>query len=1326
MLESIFQSPILSAPLAQAQGLVAPSIPFWQTGWFVFLLLIAAVALGIFLAKTITNGLKVPEYNGRMAIVLVALFVASLMLWAKWPPKLGVDLRGGINMIGSLNLDAFLDENNSGTPPKAKDIIPALIQRVNPSGTKEIMIRPLGDDKIEVTIPSVDPQEADDIWNRLVKAGKLEFRILANPVDFPSQVSMARAMAADGGRGRKVVERDENGSVVLDKNGNANTVAVWVALARAIPEGPSNPGDIHPIKFVPSRSNIIRDKSSGTIIESNQLQAIISSLSRDPDLQGRDFAFRMNEIGVRVPQILVIQPEEEQNVEGKHLSQVQSTTDKRGRAAVSFSTTADGSSRMGMLTRLNIEQPMGIVLDGQLHSAPNINSAIFSNGVIEGNFTQEEVNELIINLESGKLDVALNKSPISRDFIESTLGQELKNKGIWAIACSLGLVLVFMLVYYRFAGIVATIALLLNLVLILALVMAINQPLTLTGLAGLVLTVGMSVDANVLIFERIREELDRGAALRMAIRNGFDKATTTIVDANVTTLITAIVLYVIGTEQIKGFSVTLILGILMSMFTAIFVARLIFDICERKRWLTKLNMTRILERKKWNFLDKVGFTGLVSAGLIIAGLIGMYSLGAKILNHDLRGGSTVRMVFNDEQSKKDIVAKLDAGAGTEDFIHQGEEIEFTVSALGDDKKTFKVDSNLPAWEGRGSDVPEFKQLPQLLQEQFEGQLKLHHVEIQGVELSDASGLPRSLRRNKFSIPLNFANMTVGSVGMVTYQEAPVVEAVESAAQAVAGAVEAAVQEAPAVVPAVQVPATPAVQTPAVQTPVVEAPAVETPVVQTPAVQTPAVQAPAAQTPAAVQTPAVQTPAVQAPMVETPKVQTPVVEVPATPAVQTPAVQTPAVQTPVVETPVVEAPVVEAPAVEVPSTPAVQTPPVQTPVVEAPVVETPAVEVPSTPAVEMPTTPAATTPAVETPIQTPADTTTTDDLSTGGLTTTPGVESTTPETSSTGSGSTIGSPQDLLPGGDFQGSGGVAGANGAITNLRSDEKRVTRSMKVTPAISGKSLRNLIKEASETASLGLEEDQIIVDSKDTLEDESPLSTISEDWDVTMEVSNESEADRILTVWGKKFNQQPYFPTTSKVGGQIAGQTQLQALAAIIASLLGIIAYVWIRFQNVAFGLAAVIALVHDVLIVLGAIALSHWLAGVLGILGVTKFKISLEIVAALLTVIGYSLNDTIVVFDRIREVRGKRTEITAEMINSSISQTLSRTILTSITTFIVVFILYWFGGEAIHGFAFALVIGVIVGTYSSIFVASPSLLWLMNTVGLNPGVVDPAVE
>ena len=138
----------------------------------------------------------------------------------------------------------------------------------------------------------------------------------------------------------------------------------------------------------------------------------------------------------------------------------------------------------------------------------------------------------------------------------------------------------------------------------------------------------------------------------------------------------------------------------------------------------------------------------------------------------------------------------------------------------------------------------------------------------------------------------------------------------------------------------------------------------------------------------------------------------------------------------------------------------------------------------------------------------------------------------------------------------------------------------------------------------------------------------------------------------------------------------------------------------------------ALVHDVLITLGAIGVSKWLAGALGFLMIEEFKISLPVVAAFLTIIGYSLNDTIVVFDRIREVRGKSPDLTPEMINASINQTLSRTLLTSLTTLVVVAILFFFGGAGVHSFAFSLVVGVIVGTYSSIFIASPALLWMFT--------------
>ena len=165
-------------------------------------------------------------------------------------------------------------------------------------------------------------------------------------------------------------------------------------------------------------------------------------------------------------------------------------------------------------------------------------------------------------------------------------------------------------------------------------------------------------------------------------------------------------------------------------------------------------------------------------------------------------------------------------------------------------------------------------------------------------------------------------------------------------------------------------------------------------------------------------------------------------------------------------------------------------------------------------------------------------------------------------------------------------------------------------------------------------------------------------------------------------------------------------------MIASLILILAYIWFRFSQVMFGVAGVVAVVHDVLVTLGALALSTWLATIPGLefLQIEPFKISLPIIAAFLTIIGYSLNDTIVIFDRIREMRGKSPVISVELANSAINQTLSRTILTSLTVFIVVLILYIFGGEGIHGFAFALVVGVIAGSYSTIYIATPIVLWM----------------
>ncbi len=215
----------------------------------------------------------------------------------------------------------------------------------------------------------------------------------------------------------------------------------------------------------------------------------------------------------------------------------------------------------------------------------------------------------------------------------------------------------------------------------------------------------------------------------------------------------------------------------------------------------------------------------------------------------------------------------------------------------------------------------------------------------------------------------------------------------------------------------------------------------------------------------------------------------------------------------------------------------------------------------------------------------------------------------------------------------------------------------------------------------------------------------------WYVKLPVS-QGEADTIIADFENELNAEPKWLSLNTIGGRVAGEMQQRAIGAILVSLIFIVAYIWFRFQKVAYGLAAVVALVHDVLITLGVLALCHWLAGPLSFLLIDDFKIGLTEVAAFLTIIGYSLNDTIVVFDRIREVRGRSPRLTQEMVNQSVNQTLSRTLLTSGTTLLTVLLLYIFGGEGIHTFAFALLIGVLVGTYSSIFVASPVLLWITN--------------
>jgi SecD/SecF fusion protein len=208
------------------------------------------------------------------------------------------------------------------------------------------------------------------------------------------------------------------------------------------------------------------------------------------------------------------------------------------------------------------------------------------------------------------------------------------------------------------------------------------------------------------------------------------------------------------------------------------------------------------------------------------------------------------------------------------------------------------------------------------------------------------------------------------------------------------------------------------------------------------------------------------------------------------------------------------------------------------------------------------------------------------------------------------------------------------------------------------------------------------------------------------------------RVLERMKADLSGAPVYLSANSIGGKVAGNTKLTALWALLVSLAAIVLYVWLRFQNVAFGLAAVVALIHDVLVAVACLAMSHYVSPFLGWALVDDFKISLDVVAALLTIIGFSINDTIVIFDRLRELRGKAQYVTGAMIDKAVNQTLSRTILTSGTAFLATLILYLFGGPGIHAFAFTMLIGIITGTYSTIYIASPIVLWLQERFGGEP--------
>ena len=334
--------------------------------------------------------------------------------------------------------------------------------------------------------------------------------------------------------------------------------------------------------------------------------------------------------------LVAVRPE----MDGKNIDKARAMRDQMGQRSISLTFNTQGAEDFKRVTENNVGRQLAIVLDGKLYCAPNINEPIAGGSAsISGSFTDEESQTVANALQAGNFPFAIKVGAVFDT--DPKLGLASVKNGVWVGVMSLIVVAIFMVIYYRLSGLLAVVALGLNMLLILGAMAAFDSTLTLPGIAGIVLTIGMAVDANVLVFERIREELKLGKKARAAVDAGYDRALSSVLDANITTLITAFILMYVGTGAIKGFAITLAIGILSSLFTALFVTRLVYDYFFRFGDVENLSMLQMLKKTDINFIKNWKYALCFSGALILLCVVMLGVRGKGVLGIDFTGGTSI-------------------------------------------------------------------------------------------------------------------------------------------------------------------------------------------------------------------------------------------------------------------------------------------------------------------------------------------------------------------------------------------------------------------------------------------------------------------------------------------------------------------------------------------------------------------------------------------------------------------------------------------------------------------------------------------------------------
>lgn len=515
--------------------------------------------------------------------------------------QLGLDLQGGMHLVLELDQSdrSFTGEEQTDAIDRALEIIR---NRVDQFGVSEPLIQKIGDERIIIELPGIQDQERAK--SLVQQAAYLEFKLVVDGQDAFDQIE-----AVDAALGGREIPADtpapaDTGSQLADTSGQVadtsagrtledltggpapggpDTTAAGLAtqgdrplsaLLQTIPRGNDQNDFLVPESEVPRVRAMLADSAAALALEPGYEWL----WGGEPQTFSDGRSYRT---------LYIVHEEPLMTGEAVATASAGFDTQMTNQPIVSLEMTSDGGRQFGDVTRAHVNERLAIVLDEVVRMAPNIRQPIGDGRAqIEGFDSVEEARDIAIVLRAGAL-------PAPLDIIEErTVGPSLGADSIRAgkIAGSLGLLIVvtFMVFYYRGSGLIADVALVLNLVFVLAALAAFGATLTLPGIAGLILTVGMAVDANVLIFERVREELALGKTVRAAVDAGYDRAFVTILDAQITTLIAAAVLFQFGTGPVKGFAVVLTIGIVSSIFTAVFVTRTIFD-----TWLTRSPATEL-------------------------------------------------------------------------------------------------------------------------------------------------------------------------------------------------------------------------------------------------------------------------------------------------------------------------------------------------------------------------------------------------------------------------------------------------------------------------------------------------------------------------------------------------------------------------------------------------------------------------------------------------------------------------------------------------------------------------------------------------------------